>query len=177
MRTIGERTVIETLPLGNCAKGDEIDIRYSHNGSWKSIGEGTLEKVKPLPKGGHQIKFRSHWTGSTVQKHDVPAGVTVTRRRAPTEAELEADPSLAPKPERQTAVRDGVRYVATDPSIDLEDALDRAMGDPTRITRDVMPREMTERHLELGMHAFGLAATSLGLASLLSGARLVRADD
>jgi hypothetical protein len=177
MRAIADRTVIETLTLDDCAKGDELEIRYSHMGSWKSIGEGTLEKVKPLPKGGHQIKFRSSWPGSTVQKHDVPAGITVTRRRAPTGAELAADPSLAPVPERKTAVRDGVRYIATDPSVDLEAALDRAMDRTGAITRDMMPKEMTERHLELGMHAFGLAATSLGLASLLSGARLVRADD
>ena len=56
-----ERIITEKLPLAQCVAGDDIDIRYSHNGSWKSIGRGTLVKVKPLPKGGHQIKFRSAW--------------------------------------------------------------------------------------------------------------------
>lgn len=171
MRPIEDRTVIENLPLGECAKGDEIDISYSHNGSWKSIGQGTIEKIKALPKGGHQIKFRHSWRGSNVQKHDVPAGVVVERRRAPTPAELEADPSLAPKPEQQTAVREGVRYVATDPAIDLEAALDDAM---TR--RGVMPVNLTEQHLALGLGALDIAAASLGLAALFSGGALRRVD-
>jgi hypothetical protein len=171
MRPVDDRTVIEKLPLGDCAKGDELDISYSHNGSWKSIGQGTLEKVKALPKGGHQIKFRSYWSGSTIQKHDVPAGVVVERRRAPTDKELEADPTLAPLPHRQTAVRDEVRYVATDPSVDIEEALDAAM-----LRQGVMPANLTERHLALGMGALDIAATSLGLAALMSGAMLRRAD-
>lgn len=167
MRT-DDRTITERLALAECRKGDEVDIGQLPGGAW-SLGRVTLDKVKTLPKGGVQIKFRARG-GSTVRKADLPEGTTVERRRAPTPAELAADPSLAPRTLPQTAVRDGVRYVATDPAVDLEAALDGA------VLRSGMPAELTDRHLMLGMHAFDLAAASLGMSSLLAGGRLTRID-
>ena len=167
MRTDG-RTITERLALADCAKGDEVDIGKLPDGTW-SVGRVTLDKIKTLPKGGVQIKFHSRG-GTTVRKADLPPRTTVERRRVPTAAELAADPSLAPKTLPQTAVRGGVRYVATDPTVDLEAALDGA------VRRSGMPVELTDRHLMLGMHAFDLAAASLGVSALLAGGRLTRVD-
>lgn len=113
-----ERIITEKLPLAQCVAGDDIDIRYSHNGSWKSIGRGTLVKVKPLPKGGHQIKFRSAWgRKATIQKHDIPAGVVVERRRPATEA----DGPDAGEPVRQVRRIDDIDYaIAPLTRLDME---------------------------------------------------------
>lgn len=106
------RVITEKLPLGKCVKGDDIDIRYSHNGSWKSIGRGVLEKIKPLAKGGHQIKLNTGWSARKIQKHDIPAGVVVERRRVATEADgPEAGEIL-----RRTAVIGGITYKVTHPA-------------------------------------------------------------
>lgn len=115
MNTDRVRIITEKLPLADCRKGDEVDIHYSHNGSWKSVGRGTLEKIKDLPKGGHQIKLRGTGSRDTIQKHDVPAGVVVTRRRKATEA----DGPDAGTIESQTEIIDGVRYVSTNPNVDI----------------------------------------------------------
>lgn len=110
------RIITEKLPLEQCAEGDDVNISYSHNGSWKSIGRGTLRKIKPLPKGGHQIKILAGWGKQTVQKHNIPAHVVVERKRVATEA----DGPDAGEELKRTAVIGGITYEVIRPAAEIE---------------------------------------------------------
>ena len=84
MKRVTDAIVEERIAVADCSPGDDIDIRHSPGKSWKTIGRCTLVAVKPLPGGGHQIKFRGRSTGATVRKLDLPAGVMADRRRKAT---------------------------------------------------------------------------------------------
>lgn len=121
MRSVRDRIVTESMRLDACGKGDDVRIPYSPNGSWKSVGRVLIEKIKPLPKGLVQIKFRDTSPGSTIRKMDLPADVVVERRRLATEA----DGPDAGDVEPATAVHEGVLYQSTDPAIDEEQFRER----------------------------------------------------
>lgn len=109
------RQIVETLRLDACARGDVITIPYSPTGSWKTLGQVILDKIKPLAKSGRvQIKYRTQGDPrATVRKYDLSGDLQVKR------IDLEA--------ERATAEHAGVTYDAPqggDPKELLAEALE-----------------------------------------------------
>lgn len=99
MKRVTDAIVAERIAVADCSPGDDVDIRHSPGKSWKTIGRCTLVAVKPLPGGGHQIKFRGRSTGATVRKVDLPAGIMADRRRKATADDVaRANGCRAPRP-------------------------------------------------------------------------------
>jgi hypothetical protein len=167
------------MRLDACRKGDDVRIPHSPNGSWKAVGRVLLEKIKPLPKGLVQIKFRDTSPGSTVRKMDIPAGVIVERRRLATEA----DGPDAGVVEPVTAVHEGVLYQSTDPSIDEEQfrerlrqrAENRPAARLAARSHHAAPTILTSR-VDMGRIAM-MAALSVGCGAALMGAMHDQLED
>ena len=98
MKRIQNAEIVEKVKLLACSPGDHISIPYSACGSWKSIGSIILVKIKPLPSGKIQIKYRNRYQrNATVQKIDIPYDILVERKRSATAGDgyerIEVDPS------------------------------------------------------------------------------------
>lgn len=163
------RIVRERLRLDACRQGDEITIPHSPTGSWKKIGRVVVDRIKALPRGLVQIKYRdAERPGAVVQKVDLDGGIVVDRIRPATEEDGPGAGEIVPR----TMVVDGVRYRATDPSVDLETALAAAAARRTTRLGGVGDPFGSRPHASALMGATPQMA--LGLAVLMSGGMLSR---
>jgi hypothetical protein len=83
MKQVRDKLIKEDILLSKCKKGDEVRIgSFTGPKPFRSVGDVILEKVKIIPSGRIQIKFRKrNWTGSTIQKLEVPVTFVVERTR------------------------------------------------------------------------------------------------
>lgn len=112
------RIIKERLRLDACTAEMDIDVPYSANTSWKSVGSVRLLKIKPLAKAAMvQVKVRSRYgKDARVQKFDIPGATMVEHEREATEA----DGPDAGTPMRAIAHHDGIRYQVVRPGDDAE---------------------------------------------------------
>lgn len=86
MKIVKDRIVVEKIPLRECEAGDTIYFPY---GTFVTGGI-IIVKIKTIPKGKVQIKYRSgfKWQrniklnlDNVIQKVNLPAGTIVERKR------------------------------------------------------------------------------------------------
>lgn len=86
MKIVEDRIVVERVPLRQCDVGDKVS--FPHNRSLS--GEIIIVKIKAIPKGKIQIKYRSAYVWrnrlklkleNVIQKADLPDNTVVERKR------------------------------------------------------------------------------------------------
>lgn len=160
-RPAPHRIVTERVRLDACAREDDITVRTGPGSIW--LGQVAIVNLKPIAGGRLQMKYRKRFQpGATVRKIDLDAGVIVERER---EA-VEADGPEAGVPVPQTAIVDGVRYVSTDPDVDIGQSIEMAQVE--RAMRTLGP-------LDPGSYLSGLLGalqstqSAISLPAILSG--------